>query len=313
MSIHRYNVVFLAGDGVGPELTAEATRAVREVSRLHGFVVDEAHAPFGAEALARVGQLFPTTTRNAVLNADAVLVAARARPTLDLLETDLDLRAGAVRVCIAGRGDLVVLFPRDDAFTAWTVERAFAVAAHRRAGVTVVTSDPEVRQAAEDARDSFPGIAPDYVEPATALRALALSPERFDVVVGDMRFGMGLAEVAAAGGEGERVVATARLSEHGPSVFAPVHGSAASIAGQGVANPSSLLLAASFLLGEGLGEFAASETLGRAVMAALGGAVRTPDSLRAGSGATTREFTDAVLSLFQVATRTAEFAPEVTA
>ena len=50
MSRRIYTVACLAGDGVGPELMAEASRALAEVSRLHGFEVDDIHVPFGTEA-----------------------------------------------------------------------------------------------------------------------------------------------------------------------------------------------------------------------------------------------------------------------
>ena len=43
----------------------------------------------------------------------------------------------------------------------------------------------------------------------------------------------------------------------------PAHGAAEDIAGQGVANPASMLLAAALMLGEGLGERGAAETLER--------------------------------------------------
>jgi isocitrate dehydrogenase len=50
------------------------------------------------------------------------------------------------------------------------------------------------------------------------------------------------------------------------------------------------------LLSEGLGEQAAARTLERAVVAALRQGARTADMVRAGVAATTREFTETVLS-----------------
>ena len=46
----RFTVACLSGDGIGPELMAEASRALAEAGRLHGFDVDEVHAPFAGEA-----------------------------------------------------------------------------------------------------------------------------------------------------------------------------------------------------------------------------------------------------------------------
>ena len=73
--MRRHTVACLAGDGLGPELMAEATRTLRKVARMHGFAIEEVHVPFGSEALTRSGHPLPPATRSAVLAADAVLVA----------------------------------------------------------------------------------------------------------------------------------------------------------------------------------------------------------------------------------------------
>jgi 3-isopropylmalate dehydrogenase len=108
-------------------------------------------------------------------------------------------------------------------------------------------------------------------------------------------------------------VASGRLAASGPGVFAPAHGAAEDIAGQGVANPASLLLAAALLLGEGLGERRAAETLTGAVLEACTNGVQTPDMVTSGLGATTREFADAVLSELPSSLTTAEFYREAVA
>ena len=66
-----YSVACLSGDGIGPELMAEASRAVAEAGRLHGFRVDEVHAPFAGEAVSR------TATRSRPRRAQS---AARRTP-----------------------------------------------------------------------------------------------------------------------------------------------------------------------------------------------------------------------------------------
>ncbi len=93
----------------------------------------------------------------------------------------------------------------------------------------------------------------------------------------------------------------------------PVHGAAEDIAGQGVANPASMLLAAALLLGEGLRERRAAETLTGAVLHAYGNGTRTPDMVSTGVGATTREFTDVVLSALPGSLTNAEFYREAVA
>ena len=61
----KFTVACLSGDGIGPELMAEACRALAEAGRLHGFRVDEVHVPFGGEAVSRYGHPLPPATRAA--------------------------------------------------------------------------------------------------------------------------------------------------------------------------------------------------------------------------------------------------------
>jgi isocitrate/isopropylmalate dehydrogenase len=69
-----------------------------------------------------------------------------------------------------------------------------------------------------------------------------------------------------------------------------------------------MLLAAAMMLGDGLGQRSAGDTLVGALVDALAGRVSTVDRLRAGLAATTREFTDTVLAGFQNNHANAEFA-----
>ena len=77
----RYTVACLSGDGIGPEVTAEASRALAVVSGMHGFQVEEVHVPFGGDALRRFGHPLPSVTRAACAECDAVPAAMlRASP-----------------------------------------------------------------------------------------------------------------------------------------------------------------------------------------------------------------------------------------
>ena len=93
-----YVVAYLAGHGIGPEITAAASRALARLSREHGFDVEELHPPFDTEALTRSGHMLPAATRRATSAADAVLVAGDAAPALDGLRAELDLAARVTRV-----------------------------------------------------------------------------------------------------------------------------------------------------------------------------------------------------------------------
>jgi isocitrate/isopropylmalate dehydrogenase len=103
-------------------------------------------------------------------------------------------------------------------------------------------------------------------------------------------------------------VARGSIAGHGPGVFGPVLEDSRDDAGQGVADPSSILLAASLMLGEGLGERTAAQTLAVALTSA--GSSRRSGQGRRRVTETTREFSDAVLGLLPSAVRNAEFLPE---
>ena len=95
-----YTVACLSGDGIGPELMAEASRAVAEAGRLHGFHVDEVHAPFAGEAVSRYGHPLPAETRAACRESDAILVALTREPALAGVKAELDLTWRVQRVML---------------------------------------------------------------------------------------------------------------------------------------------------------------------------------------------------------------------
>jgi 3-isopropylmalate dehydrogenase len=307
MSKTTYAVACLAGDGVGPELMAEACRTLHEVSRLHGFAIEDVHVPFGSEALSRSGHPIPLATRAAYLSADAILAATDGDPAVAAIESELDVRATVAAVRFPG-GDVRVISPLSDDLAEWTVNRALLVARSSRARLASVDEDGRWRELVDRLARAYDGVAVEHLSVASGLPALAFEPERFDVIVTGTRFGDSVAEVAAAVEREGRVVAFGRLSANGPGVFAPAHGKAHDIAGQGVANPSSMLLAAALMLGDGLGERAAAATLAGAVTHACGNGRRTLDRLLHGIAATTRQFTDSVLAELQTAASNAEFA-----
>ena len=79
----RFRLVVLPGDGIGPEVTAEALRALAAVGDLFGYRFEVAEHAIGATAVARFGEPFPAATREAVTRADAVLLGAVGDPALD--------------------------------------------------------------------------------------------------------------------------------------------------------------------------------------------------------------------------------------
>jgi len=107
--------------------------------------------------------------------------------------------------------------------------------------------------------------------------------------------GDALAGIVASSERGRCVIAHGLLGQ-GPGVFSPGDDVASEEAGQGVANPCSMLLAASLMLDEGLHEPSAAATLAEAVAGAVADGACTPDMVASGVASTTREFMDALLA-----------------
>ena len=307
-----YTIACLTGHGIGAEVMAEASRALVRVSRLHGFRIEETHPPFGGAAFIQSGHALPASTRLATLSAEAILVAAAGEPALVGVESELDLHARIDRVVYAPRGEVTVLSPLGETALEWTVERAFDVARSSKARVSSVGSDDRLATVFRAAADRHDGVLVEELSMRTAVEGLAFDPDRFDVVLTPAPLAEALVGIVARG-RVPRIVASGRLASTGPSVFAPVHGAVADIAGQGVANPASMLLATALMLGEGLGERGAAETLAGAVLEACLSGAGTPDMVTTGVGATTREFADVVLSELPSALTNAEFYREAVA
>jgi len=125
-------VACLAGDGVGPELMAAATRALERVSKLHQLALDDRHLPFGGEAVTRSGHPLPAATRTGYREVDAILVASPNEPALDGVKADLHLAWRVARVQLREAGDLVVVGPVGDWANDIAISRAFSCAASIR-------------------------------------------------------------------------------------------------------------------------------------------------------------------------------------
>jgi len=302
-------IACLTGAGTAPELMAEAVFALDRVARLHNLHVEETHATFGGGAFARAGQAVPPSTRAAILDADAVLVAGADEPALAEVTSELDLRAQVTRVRFGRSDDLVFVFPLDDSSVEWTVERAFEIAETRRLRLASV-GDAAWTEVVDRAAEGHEHVRVEHVAPKVAIPLAAFNAGKFDVVVVARPWAEPITELAAAPAP-SRVAAHALLGEHGPGLFVPSPDGGSALAGIGVVNPSSMLLAAAMMLEHGLGATSAGQTLAGAVSAALVDGPQTPDLLQRGAGATTAEFTKSVVAGFQLTYANAEFWPEV--
>jgi 3-isopropylmalate dehydrogenase len=80
--VKRFTIAVLPGDGIGPEVTTEALRVLRAIGDLYDYRFDIGEFAIGAAAVRKSGDSFPLETRDAVLNAGAVLLGAVGDPAL---------------------------------------------------------------------------------------------------------------------------------------------------------------------------------------------------------------------------------------
>jgi 3-isopropylmalate dehydrogenase len=94
----RARIAILAGDGIGPEVTGEATRCLAAVSGLFGHEVELTALPFGGAAIDSDGDPLPAATLAGCLEADAVLLGAIGGPKWSAPDARVRPEAGLLRL-----------------------------------------------------------------------------------------------------------------------------------------------------------------------------------------------------------------------
>jgi len=279
-------VACLAGDGVGPELMAAATRALDRVAELHNFDLDDRHLPFAGEAVTRSGHPLPASTRAGYRDVDAILVASPHEPAFAGVKADLHLAYRVARVHVGPGRELVVLGPVGEWANETAIAHAFQCAASRRGRIVSVGDSPLWRETVAREAELWNGLELELAPLGETLVRLRDDAHTLDVVVTETHLVDALVDAAAAFSGSGASVAHAWLPDDGPGVFAPGRTAPDDEAGFGVVDPMGMLLATSLMLSEGLQRRAASQTLERAVGVAASRERRD-----------TREFTDAVIEL----------------
>jgi 3-isopropylmalate dehydrogenase len=89
-----YRVAVLAGDGIGPEVVAEARKAAEAAGARFGFGLDWVDYDLGADRYLRTGEVLPDAVLSELREVDAILLGAVGRPDVPpgVLERGLLLR-----------------------------------------------------------------------------------------------------------------------------------------------------------------------------------------------------------------------------
>lgn len=94
----RLKIAILAGDGIGPEVTREATNILRAVAELGGHDFTFVEGLIGGIAITENGSPLPTATLDAALDSDAVLLGAVGDNKFNSLTPDKRPEAGLLQI-----------------------------------------------------------------------------------------------------------------------------------------------------------------------------------------------------------------------
>lgn len=93
-----YNITVLPGDGVGPEITAQAVRVLETIADICGFEVKTTEKLIGGAAVDGAGVPLPYDTVETCRASDAVLLGAVGGPKWDGLPTALRPETGLLGI-----------------------------------------------------------------------------------------------------------------------------------------------------------------------------------------------------------------------
>ena len=139
------------------------------------------------------------------------------------------------------------------------IRKAFEIARNRRKIVTsidkqnVLATSKLWRKVAEEVAQDFSDVTLEHQLVDSAAMLMITNPAKFDVIVTENLFGDILSDESSVLSGTLGVMPSASHSENGPSLYEPIHGSAPDIAGQGIANPISMILSVAMMLRDSFG------------------------------------------------------------
>ena len=281
MTARTIRVAVIGGDGIGPEVVAEAVKVLRAAATQ--TAVETTDYDLGSRRWLRTGETLPAAALGEISGHDAILFGAVGDPAVPtgVLERGLVLKLRSeLGQCASLRPvrlypgvtsplsgvraesvDMLVVAAQESVDTAAGILRVARYARQRAAArprqkltlvhkPTVLTHAGDLwPRTADDLAKESGEVVVDCCPIDAATMYFVTHPERFDVIVTDSMFGDILTALgtAVAGGIGLAASASVNPERNGPGMFGPVHGSAPDLAGQQKADPTAAILAAAML------------------------------------------------------------------
>ncbi|MBV0922702.1 isocitrate/isopropylmalate dehydrogenase family protein [Halomicroarcula limicola] len=322
-----HEIAVIPGDGIGQEVTPAA---VEVLSAIETVDFDFVEGDAGDAVKAETGEALPQETRDVAADADATLFGAAGETAADVILPLREVVGSFANVrparsypgLDAVQPDTDIVFIRENTEGVYTgieseitegvrtLTRVITEEASRDIAeygfdyakqngyedVTIAHKANVMRQTDGLFLETAEAVAEergaDYdtaLMDALAMH-LVMTPEEYDVIICPNLAGDMLSDLSAGLVGGLGLLPSANVGEDN-ALFEPVHGSAPDIAGEGVANPSAMILSAAMLL-EHLGYDEEGERVRTAVESVLESGPRTPDL---GGDAGTTDVTDAVV------------------
>ena len=76
----EYDIAVIAGDGIGPEVTAQALRVLDTASEIFGFSLRKTEYPFGTDHYLKTDEIFPDAAFEEVKGMDTIFLGAIGDP-----------------------------------------------------------------------------------------------------------------------------------------------------------------------------------------------------------------------------------------
>ncbi|HEX8249258.1 MAG TPA: isocitrate dehydrogenase (NAD(+)) [Pyrinomonadaceae bacterium] len=328
----KHTITLIPGDGIGPEIIAATVRIIEasgvdiewethilgaQALEKYGVTLPEPalesikrnKVALKAPLMTPIGKGFTSVNvgLRKLLDLYANVRPIKALPNvesrypeLDLVvvrENTEDLYAGLEHVVIPGVVESIKIIT--EKASTRIAKYAFEFArSNNRKKVTAVhkanimkLSDGLFLECFYNVAKDFPEIEADDKIVDNCCMQLVMRPEQFDVLVLENLYGDIVSDLCAGLIGGLGLAPGANIGEIG-AVFEAVHGSAPDIAGQGIANPTALLMSAIMMLRH-LGEIDAASRIETAMLEVfVAGEVRTKDL---GGTAKTADFATAII------------------
>jgi 3-isopropylmalate dehydrogenase len=322
-----HEIAVIPGDGIGQEVTPAAVDVLDAIETVD---FDFVHGDAGDAVKAETGEALPQETRDLAADDGATLFGAAGETAADVILPLRDIVGSFANVrpartypgLDAVQEDTDIVFVRENTEGVYsgiedeitdgvrTLTRVITEDASRKIAeygfsyakrndyedVTIAHKANVMRETdglfletAEEVAESR-GAAYDTALMDALAMHLVMTPEEFDVVICPNLAGDMLSDLAAGLVGGLGLLPSANVGEEN-ALFEPVHGSAPDIAGEGIANPSAMILSAAMLL-DHLGYDEEGDRVRDAVETVLESGPRTPDL---GGDASTEEVTAAVV------------------